>query len=209
MQKKLTPEQQARILSAATEEFGRRGLSDAAVQRIADNAGVSVGVIYKYYADKNALFEASVADSIRYLENALGEAAEKGGPLLDSAAALIRTTRRVCRERPECIRLYHEITSASHSEVARNMAERIESATAGIYKKLIEEARSQGSVNDDRDAAMLAFFFDNLLMMLHFSCSCDYYMERFRIYCGEDILDPKYDDMIEKKLLGFIEKGMD
>ena len=208
MQKKLTPEQQDKILSAATEEFGRRGLSDAAIQRIADNAGVSVGVIYKYYADKSALFEAAVSDSIRYLENALGEAAEAGS-LLESARALIRAVRRVSRERPECIRLYHEITAAAHQDMSREMAERIESATAGVYKKLIAEARSQGTVNDDRDAAMLAFFFDNLLMMLHFSCTCDYYIERFRIYCGDDILDPKYDEMIENKMLEFIDKGME
>ncbi|MDD4595446.1 MAG: hypothetical protein PHQ30_01845, partial [Candidatus Izemoplasmatales bacterium] len=52
---------------------------------------------------------------------------------------------------------------------------------------------------------MFAFFFDNLLMMMHFSYCSEYYRERFKIFCGEDVFDN--DALIESELLKFIESA--
>ena len=49
---------------------------------------------------------------------------------------------------------------------------------------------------------MFAFFFDNLMIMLHFSYACDYYKDRFRIYCGDDATEK--DALIKEQLLKFI-----
>ena len=57
MLKKLTQSQQDTILERAVEEFGRNGLERAAISEIARRSGVSVGVIYKYYKNKEELFE--------------------------------------------------------------------------------------------------------------------------------------------------------
>lgn len=55
---KLTPEKQQRILDAATEEFiaYKDNYKKSSVNRIAENAGIAVGSIYKYFYDKNDLF---------------------------------------------------------------------------------------------------------------------------------------------------------
>ena len=55
MLKKLTESQQAQIIDKAVLEFAEKGYKGAGLSTIARNAGVSVGVIYKYYADKGAL----------------------------------------------------------------------------------------------------------------------------------------------------------
>ena len=49
-----------------------------------------------------------------------------------------------------------------------------------------------------------AFFFDNLLMMLQFSYSCDYYQHRMRLYCGENAAwnDEMMADQLTRFLLG-------
>ena len=50
---------------------------------------------------------------------------------------------------------------------------------------------------------LFAFFFDNLLMMLQFSYSCEYYQERMQIFCGEAALeDTKMADRLTRFLLG-------
>ena len=59
-----------------------------------------------------------------------------------------------------------------------------------------------GEISEEIDPALFAFFFDNLLMMLHFSYSCDYYEDRFRIYCGDDIASR--DEDVRRQLLMFI-----
>ena len=56
MYKKLTDEQIQIIIDSGIAEFAHEGFVGANLSRIAKSAGVSVGVIYKYYADKKDLF---------------------------------------------------------------------------------------------------------------------------------------------------------
>ncbi|MCB9744751.1 MAG: TetR/AcrR family transcriptional regulator [Alphaproteobacteria bacterium] len=53
---RLEPEQQARILEAATAEFAARGFHEASFNRILSEAGVSKGAAYYYFDDKEDLF---------------------------------------------------------------------------------------------------------------------------------------------------------
>lgn len=46
------------ILKAALEEFFLKGYSSAAMRRIAQKAGIPTGLIYSYFENKEALFEA-------------------------------------------------------------------------------------------------------------------------------------------------------
>ena len=52
---------------------------------------------------------------------------------------------------------------------------------------------------------MFAFFFDNLLMMLQFAGCCDYYRERFRLYCGGT--PEEREAQLERELLKFLESA--
>ncbi len=46
------------LLASAAKLFAQRGYENTSVNHVADAAGVSVGLIYKYYSDKPALLEA-------------------------------------------------------------------------------------------------------------------------------------------------------
>ena len=69
--KKLSDEQQTNLIRAGIKEFADKGFSGANLSKIARNAGLSVGVIYKYYEDKNALFLACVHFGLESLSNLL------------------------------------------------------------------------------------------------------------------------------------------
>lgn len=49
-----------RILQSAKEEFTAHGFSNASIRNIADGSGTSLGNIYRYFTDKEALFIAVV-----------------------------------------------------------------------------------------------------------------------------------------------------
>jgi hypothetical protein len=55
------------------------------------------------------------------------------------------------------------------------------------------------------DPEMLAFFFDDLLMMVQFAGCCDYYRERFRLYCGGT--PEEQEERLERELLKFLESA--
>lgn len=60
MKELMKADTQRQILDAGREEFLAKGFQDASLRRIAQEAGVTTGAIYGYYADKAALFQALV-----------------------------------------------------------------------------------------------------------------------------------------------------
>ncbi|WP_063038054.1 TetR/AcrR family transcriptional regulator [Nocardia pseudovaccinii] len=54
------------ILDTAAELFGERGIADTSTNRIAAEAGVSIGTVYRYFADRSVIVEELLR---RLLEN--------------------------------------------------------------------------------------------------------------------------------------------
>lgn len=56
-----------KIVASALKEFGEEGYLDASVRDIAQNAGVSVGNIYRYFKNKSELFDEIIEPAYRRL----------------------------------------------------------------------------------------------------------------------------------------------
>ena len=205
MLKKLTDDKMIEILEVGIEEFANKGLDKANINVIAKKAGISVGVLYKYYEDKDAFFLACLRRSLGVLETVLHEAAEGEEKILVRAEKIIRAVQLYSRKHGNYINMYNEITSGSSKKFAMFLAKEIESLSSKTYVSFIEEAKSAGDLRTDMDSRLFAFFFDNLLTMLQFSYCCDYHKERMKIYCGEDIFDD--DEKVVTELLKFIESA--
>lgn len=200
--KKLTDEKQAALLEAGIAAFARAGFHGASIGAIAGAAGTSVGVLYKYYENKEAFFDACLRHSLRSLEALLDRVTAEEGKLLDSARQLIRGLQAFSRTHPDHVRLYHRIT-ASQGAAAVRLAGAIESVTARLYTDWIARAQAEGAVRSDMDPRLFALFFDNLLMMTQFTGCCDYYRARLAFYRDP----PPSDETMEEELLKFLESA--
>lgn len=205
MLKKLTETQIADLLETGIIEFAEHGMDRANINVIAKKANISVGVLYKYYQDKEAFFFACLKRSLDVLEYLVNDFISGEDKLLARAEKMIRALQRYSREHENYIKMYNEITTGSSQKYAPMLAQKIESLTAKVYADFIEKAKQEGDIRQDIDSRMFAFFFDNLLMMLHFSYCCDYYRERFKIFCGVDVLDD--DERVVSELLKFMESA--
>lgn len=78
MYRKLNEAALGAILEAGIAEFARCGFQPASIAAVAKNAGVSVGVIYKYFGDKDTFFLACVRHSLELMDATLQEAAAGG-----------------------------------------------------------------------------------------------------------------------------------
>lgn len=192
------------ILECGVDEFARCGFQPASVANVARAAGVSVGVIYKYFGDKQSLFLACVRHSLELLDATLREAVPEGADAETSIRALVPALIAAARQHGNYNVLYNEITSGSCREFAPELAREIESRTAQLYTRLFETAKEAGALASGLAPEAAAFFFDNLLMMLQFSYSCDYYQHRMRLYCGENAAwnDEMMADQLTRFLLG-------
>src|SRR5438552_12880759 len=107
---RIREEQRANILEAARRVFARKGLL-ATVDDVADEAGVSHGLAYRYFANKEAIFSALVGQVLQDPEAGLqrflkmpGTAAER----LNMLVAWFVESRR----RPEPYQLLSQVLSA-------------------------------------------------------------------------------------------------
>lgn len=204
MLKKLAEEQLERLLEAGVEEFALRGLAGANMRTIAEQAGVSVGALYKYYGDKEGFFRVCLDRSLEALDAVLTEVIGREAGFREYARRIIRALLRFSREHAGYVRLYCTL-AASGGEESKRLAVEIEGVTARLYAGTIAAGQAAGDLRRDMDPAMLAFFFDNLLMMLQFTGCCDYYRERFRLYCGGT--PEEQEERLERELLKFLESA--
>ena len=204
MLKKLSEEQLERLLEAGVGEFALRGLAGTNMRTIADRAGISVGALYKYYGDKDGFFRACLDRSLEALGRTLAEVTSEEAGFREYARRIIRALLRFSREHAGYVRLYC-VLAASGGEEARQLAGEIEGVTSRLYAGTIAAGQAAGDLRRDIDPAMLAFFFDNLLMMVQFAGCCDYYRERFRLYCGGT--PEEQEDRLEQELLKFLESA--
>ncbi len=72
---------------------------------------------------------------------------------------------------------------------AKELAQEIEGVSAKVYCDLIAKSQKMGKIDKNADSNLFAFFFDSILMMIQFSYSCDYYKERLKLYCGQDVFE--------------------
>ncbi len=199
MYKKLNDEALNYIMETGIKEFADKGFDRANINNIAKAAGVSVGVVYKYYENKDEFFLQCVRHSLKTLDSVLREAFGGGETVEESIGKIIRALQRCGKEHGEYYVMYNEITSGSCRKYAALLAEEIERRTARLYKEMFKRT---GKGLAAADPGLAAFLFDNTLMMLQFSYSCDYYRQRMKIFCGEDCFDD--DDKLAEKITDYI-----
>lgn len=202
MHKKLSDEKLNALIQAGIREFAECGYTGARLSEIAKRADISVGVIYKYYADKESLFLACVRYSLQALTDALKDVALKSDDLLQSLRSVIHTLIVHATKHQEINRMYHEITGVGAAQFAGMLSEEVEGISALVYTDLIRKAQENHMCREDADPTMFAFFFDSLFMMLQFSYCCEYYRERLKLYCGADIFTDR--ERVEEELVKFL-----
>ena len=204
MQKPLTDDQKQKIISTAIFEFAEYGFNGANINVIAEKANVSVGVIYKYFTDKETLFTACVKASLGYMDDMFDRAEEGGDSLIDVLEQLIALVQKEARIHPEYYKLYLQLTVSGMPNQSKEVVSLVESSSARLYRNMFMQAKQAGLVKKDIDSRLFSFYFDNLIMMLHFAYCCDYYEERFKIYCGKEITNEDQDEFVRKELMKFL-----
>lgn len=195
------------ILEVGIEEFSSKGYESSNINVIAKKAGISIGLMYKYFATKEDLFITCLKFGMDILEKALYSIMISDDKLLKKAEKLIRTICFHSKSHANYIKMYNEICAEkSSTERIRVIVEEIESKRSSIYVTSITQAMEKGDIRTDMEPRLLALFLDNLLTSLQFAYTCDYYKEKFRVYTGIDVNESD-DEQVIDQLLRFIESA--
>lgn len=200
--RKISEEKQNKIIEAALNEFAQYGYSEANINKIAERAGVSVGSLYKYFNDKQNLYQTVVNISTDTLKEVLGQIVNENDDIFVIIEKIIGAIQLYSRTHQNMFKLYNEMTAENNYELTWKTAGSVEGVTADLYASLIEKAQNQGLAGTQFEPRYFAFFLDNLFVMLQFSYSCEYYRERLKMYIGENAIND--DALMREQLIKFI-----
>lgn len=206
--KKLTENKKKEIIQTGIAEFAKQGFDRANINVIAKKAGISVGVLYKYYESKETFFLACVRKSLETLHQVLDPDSLRGLQPVEIAEKLVRAAVNFSRDNRDEALLYHQITNWEKGDKTRALAREIEKESSSVYIRMMRSFQEMGLLRSDVKPEYLAMFFDNLLMMLQFTGSCTYYDERWRLYCGNPDREELVSQMI-RVLAGFFQEPGD
>lgn len=195
-------EKRESVLEAAASEFAQSGFALATMSGIARRAGVSVGSLYQYFTDKEALYLMVVHQGFLLIEEAVRPVVEGNHSLTEILDGLVEAVFTQTASHRTMTRLYLRFTTEDDPGRSGRLAAMLEGMTAGSYVSLIRRARESGMIPSGIDDRVLAFSMDNLFLMLQFSLAGGYYRERMCLYMGTDAAeDPEFLKASMKTLL--------
>src|SRR6201984_3672973 len=142
------PDRRCQILEAALVCFAKRGFHQTSMHDISGEAGISVGLIYRYFENKEAVISA-MADRHKKEITEMLERARQAPSLLESLEILF--TAHCCEDAPQVVSafvvdLYAEASRNPH--VAHLVRDVLETAMDGVRDLIARAPEAQSAGND-------------------------------------------------------------
>src|SRR5205807_7244724 len=161
------PDRRSQILDAALVCFAKRGFHQASMHDISAEAGISVGLIYRYFENKEAVISA-MADRHKKEISQMLDRARQAPTLLESLEILF--TAHCCENEPRVISafvvdLYAEASRNPH--VADLVRDVLQTAMNGVTDLIARspEAKSAGHGLEPHELAELIFAVSRGMLM--------------------------------------------
>jgi len=144
------------ILQGAAQVFERHGYAAGTTNRIAERAGVSIGTLYQYFPDKDAILlaltERHLQEGTSALQPLLSELIERPPPVGEALRRLLEALLELHRHHPGLHRvLFEEAPRPAALRAQLDLAFELATATVARYLSLREEV----NVSDPQLAAQL------------------------------------------------------
>jgi AcrR family transcriptional regulator len=163
-----SPDRRSQILDAALVCFAKRGFHQTSMHDISAEAGISVGLIYRYFENKEAVISA-MADRHKEEISEMLERARKAPTLLESLEILF--TAHCCEDAPQVVSafvvdLYAE--ASRNPQVADLVRDVLKTAMDGVTELIARAPEAQNARQglSPADLAELIFAVARGMLML-------------------------------------------
>jgi len=144
---RIRDEQQEKILTAASKVFAYKGFAATKMTDIATEAGVSYGLAYHYFANKETIFGALVEKAMNGATTVTQKALERPGTPWERLRWLVTQELDGLQHQPEYAMLVLQtLTTESAPEGLREMIQRQSVTHKKMLCRLIVEGQAAGQV---------------------------------------------------------------
>ena len=143
-----------RILDAAVRVFAAQGYDASRVGDVAKEAGVAYGLVYHYYASKDAVLEAVFREAWGRLLSAVALAEQTGDDAAAQLELVVKIVLRSWRDDPDLVRLLvREVTRNPHIQ---DELDEIGQAFATL-ERMVRRGQADGAFRADLDPQLAAW----------------------------------------------------
>lgn len=160
----LPDEKRQRVLSEATREFADHGYDQASINRIVGRLGIAKGSLFKYFGNKQGLFEYLFGDAVAQFKKPLKEIRDT--PNSDFFAQVensVLASGAFIDAHPHIYRIYLKMLFNESFPLRSRFLGEIRKAHAKFLRKLIEDGMASGQLRGDLDPDMTVFTLHSML----------------------------------------------
>ncbi|MGZ4122785.1 MAG: TetR/AcrR family transcriptional regulator [Tumebacillaceae bacterium] len=145
----LPEEKQREIFEASLEEFVTHGYDLASTNRIVERAGISKGVLFKYFSNKESLFQYVAEQSLAILSQSWQVTPEEMPDDFFAGFRLIAANElRLMEQHPQVFALFDKIAGQQQHPVYQNVLAGFQEQAHTMYRQLFS-ALSTKKLRDD------------------------------------------------------------
>ena len=142
------------MVAAAVRAFARKGYHGCRISDIAEEAGVSHGLVYHYFASKEEILETIFRENWGVVADAIGQIADTNGSAIDEVRKIVSLMLHSWRRDPEVVRVLVR-------EIARSpqLQERIGDFQQAFdaLAKVIARGQREGEIDPALDPGVTTF----------------------------------------------------
>jgi TetR/AcrR family transcriptional regulator len=157
-------EKRLRLIEITIRVMGRKGISNAKIEDIAREMGVSYGSIYSYFATKEDLAHTIITMGIEIQRKTFEQPVEHRDTFSHIEAVLERSLK-LGREQTGLICLWHEMSLPYNAQYADHTAELFRLGVIE-WKGILKKGAAQGDIRADIDIDAVAFMLNALASQL-------------------------------------------
>jgi TetR/AcrR family fatty acid metabolism transcriptional regulator len=149
-----TEERRRLILAAAVRVFARKGYHACRVGEIAEEAGVSHGLLYHYFSSKEEVLETIFRETWSELFGAMREVEESAEPAREKLRRVAAILLRAWRREPDLVRVL--VREVARSPQLPGRVDEIGHAFRSI-ERIVEQGQADGELRPDVDARLASW----------------------------------------------------
>lgn len=161
----LPEEKKERILSAASEEFSRKGYAGASINSIVGQLGIAKGSLFQYFGTKDGLFRFVFSRALDRVKDNLRQVRDRSTrkDLPSRLHDTLMAGARFIRDHPLLYRLYLQLLTDDTIPFRNDMLLALRQYSFEYIQSLLEDARQRGELADHVDLNRAAFMLDAVM----------------------------------------------
>ncbi|MGY5130263.1 TetR/AcrR family transcriptional regulator [Streptomyces nigrescens] len=159
-------QRRAQIMTAAVEELADCGYDGLSLTRVAERAGVSKGLIWHYFADKDDLMESTAKAAMTTIRDRIANSLDLAEPVPDIIrAALRRVAALTVTHRGELTALNRIVHNLRHPDGTPRLTPEDYEETYQAQESLFRRGQSEGTLRDF-DTRVMAITYQGAIDMM-------------------------------------------